>query len=203
MLRGWQEKYASLGLAGFLELGELLFLSGKYEEGALAIRFVRKHRDSLDETHLPALARWFECGLSNWAHTDALCADLLAPLLEQERIRLPALAPWRESIWKYQRRAVPVAMLGLLKKPGGAAAPLLEFLRPLTADPERVVHQGAGWFLREAWKKHPEPVESFLLEWKDRAARLIIQYATEKMTAAGRARFRRGKSSSPPARRSA
>jgi 3-methyladenine DNA glycosylase AlkD len=73
--------------------------------------------------------------------------------------------------------------------------PLLEFLRPLMMDEERVVHQGAGWFLREAWKQDPKPVEAFLLEWKDRAPRLIFQYATEKMTPAARARFRRGKSS--------
>ena len=37
-----------------------------------------------------------------------------------------------------------------------------------------------------------------LLEWKDTAARLIYQYATEKMTPAGKARFR---SAAPRARR--
>jgi 3-methyladenine DNA glycosylase AlkD len=61
-------------------------------------------------------------------------------------------------------------------------------------DPDRVVHLGVGWFLREAWKVNPEPVEAFLLEWKDRAPRLIYQYATEKMTAAQKARFKKGKS---------
>jgi len=58
-------------------------------------------------------------------------------------------------------------------------------------DSERVVHQGLGWFLREAWKRRPKEVEQFLREWKDSAPRLIFQYATEKMTPAGRARYRR------------
>jgi 3-methyladenine DNA glycosylase AlkD len=84
-------------------------------------------------------------------------------------------------------------MLALLKTPADIGS-LLDFLRPLMMDQERVVHQGAGWFLREAWKKDPKPVEAFLLEWKDKAPRLIFQYATEKMTPAARARFRRGKS---------
>ena len=53
-------------------------------------------------------------------------------------------------------------------------------------DPERVVQQGLGWFLRETWKKHPKAVEAFLLEWKDRSPRLIFQYATEKMPATER-----------------
>ncbi len=68
---------------------------------------------------------------------------------------------------------------------------LLAFIRPLMLDVERVVHQGLGWFLRETWKKDPVPVEAFLLEWKDQAARLIFQYATEKMTPEQKARFRK------------
>lgn len=49
-------------------------------------------------------------------------------------------------------------------------------------DAERVVHQGLGWFLREAWKIKKEETESFLLKWKNQAPRLIYQYATEKMS---------------------
>jgi 3-methyladenine DNA glycosylase AlkD len=60
-------------------------------------------------------------------------------------------------------------------------------------DEERVVHQGLGWFLREAWKRQPEPVERFLLEFKDCAPRLIFQYATEKMPPADKVRFRKAK----------
>jgi len=70
---------------------------------------------------------------------------------------------------------------------------LLEFVRPLMMDNERVVHQGLGWFLRETWKKDPSPVEAYLLEFKDTAARLIFQYATEKMSPAQKERFRREK----------
>jgi hypothetical protein len=50
-----------------------------------------------------------------------------------------------------------------------------------------------GWFLREAWKIEPEPVEAFLLKYKNTAPRLIFQYATEKMTKEGKERFRRDK----------
>jgi hypothetical protein len=56
-----------------------------------------------------------------------------------------------------------------------------------------VVHQGLGWFLREAWKLYPQPVENYLAVWKDSAPRLIFQYATEKMTPEQKACFRREK----------
>jgi 3-methyladenine DNA glycosylase AlkD len=187
----WLESYGGLGLSGFLKAGELLFRSGKYEEGAMAIRFLKARRDDLDATSVGKLGKWFEAGIQNWAHTDVLCGEAIAPLLESRRIELAVLSGWRESKFKYQRRAVPVAMLGLLKtRPD--MPPLLDFLRPLMMDEERVVEQGTGWFLREAWKQAPKPVEAFLLEWKERAPRLIYQCATEKMTPAARARFRRG-----------
>lgn len=87
---------------------------------------------------------------------------------------------------------MPVSMLILLK---GQFDPreLLDFIRPMMLDKERVVHQGLGWFLREIWKKSPAETEEFLLEWKDSAARLIFQYATEKMTREQKARFRKAR----------
>jgi 3-methyladenine DNA glycosylase AlkD len=188
----WLARYREMGVSGFLKLGEILFKSPKYEEGALALRFLGQFRAELDRTALDGLEKWFEAGIANWAHTDVLCGEIIGPMVADGRIPWKSLGPWRSSRLKFQRRAVPVSLLKLLKtKPD--TGPLLDFLRPLMMDPERVVHQGVGWFLREAWKLQPKPVETFLLEWKDRAPRLIFQYATEKMTAAERARFRKAK----------
>ena len=188
----WLAEYHGLGLGGFLKAGEILFASGKYEEGALAIRFVKGFLEEFAEASLPRLAKWFEAGIGNWAHTDVLCGEILAPQLKGGKIKMEALGPWRKSAHKYQRRSVPVAMLGLLKTEK-SLGPQLRFLQPMMMDPERVVQQGLGWYLREAWKKQHEPVEKFLLAWKDSAPRLVFQYATEKMPAAERARFRRSK----------
>ncbi len=188
----WFERYRSLGAAGFVRLGALLFHGGKYEEGATAIQLLKRVRGELDAHHVASLAAWFDNGIANWAHADVLCGEVLGPVLAAGQAPLETLAPWRESQWKYQRRAVPVAMISLVKA-GAAVPPLLEFIRPMMLDAERVVHQGLGWLLREAWKTQPKPVEKFLLEFKDRSARLIFQYATEKMTPAARERFRAAK----------
>ena len=187
--REWLEKYEGLGLEGFIEAGALLFASGKYEEGALAIRFAAALRDEFDAESFERLSSWFAAGIRNWAHADVLCGEVIGPLMTSGKVPRKALEAWRASDHRFQRRAVPVALIPVLKKER-KVAPLLAFVRPMMADTERVVHQGLGWFLREAWKLEPEPVEKLLFEWKDRAARLIFQYATEKMTAEGKARFR-------------
>ncbi len=187
--REWMERYRDLRLDGFAKAGEILLASGKYEESSMAIRFLKELRDQFDDRMALRLAGYFRAGIRDWGHTDVLCGEIVGPLLAEGRIELKELAGWRDSGLKFQRRAVPVSMLALLKaKP--PVGPLLEFLRPLMLDPERVVHQGLGWFLRETWKQAPKPVEAFLKEWKDEAPRLIFQYATEKMTPAQKARFR-------------
>jgi 3-methyladenine DNA glycosylase AlkD len=188
----WLEKYRDLGLRGFLKVGEQLFASGKYEEGALAIRFLKARRDEMDARAVASLTKWFAAGIANWAHTDMLCGEVLTPLLVSGRVTTAAFEPWRKSKHRFQRRASVVALLGLVRK-GDAIKPLAEFARPLMLDDERVVHQGVGWFLREAWKKEPQPVEALLLEFKNTAPRLIFQYATEKMTPAQKTRFKKDK----------
>ncbi len=190
--RAWFAANQDLGLSGFLELGTALFATGKYEHGALAIWFLSQFRDRLGARAFAGIGKWFERGVRNWAHSDVLCGELLSPRLESGAVRLQALASWRKSPRKFKRRAVPVSMLGLLKT-SPDYRPLLDFLRPLMLDPEKVVHQGLGWFLREAWKKQPGPVEAFLLEWKEISPRLIVQCATEKMSAADKQRFRRSR----------
>jgi len=190
--QAWFASNGDLGMKGFLALGSLLFSTGKYEHGAVAIHFLTQLRDQIGPQAFTGIGKWFDGGVRNWAHSDVVCSELLAPRLASGAVRLETLASWRKSPHKFKRRAVPVSMLGLLKT-ASDFGPLLEFIRPLMLDPERVVHQGLGWFLREAWKRQPEPVEAFLLEWKDTAPRLIFQYATEKMTPAAKQRFRKAK----------
>lgn len=194
-LAQWATDYsAELGLDGCLLLGDLLVSSGKYEEGMLTIRLAARSREQITSAALDGLGGWLE-RLPTWAHCDVLCGEVLGPCLADGSVALADFAGWRPAPGKFRRRAVPVAMLSLLKKPGELAV-LLAFIQPMMLDGERVVHQGLGWFLREAWKRTPAPVEAFLLEWKDTSARLIFQYATEKMDAQGKERFRRQRAAS-------
>ena len=82
----------------------------------------------------------------------------------------------------------PQQMANLMER---AILPSIEAVVEL--EEEKKVPQGLGWFLREAWKIKRKETETFLLKWKDRAPRVIFQYATEKMTAEEKKRFRKEK----------
>lgn len=175
-----------------LTAGKLLVESGKYEETSFAIRLLMGYAGQFTVETFEEIGKWFEIGITNWGHTDVICGLLISQFFERNIISLDALSDWRTAANKYQRRAVPVAMIELLKSTKDYA-PLFAFIEPLMMDSQRVVHQGLGWFLREAWKLKRKETETFLLKWKDNAPRLIFQYATEKMTPEQKKCFKRAK----------
>ena len=190
--RAWGERLKAAGPTAFLDTGDLLVKSGKYEEASFAILFAADAADRYTPVALARIARWFDGGIRNWGHTDILCGEVLGKFLKTGIAALEDVLPWRESPSKFLRRALPVTLMQVLDQTRDYA-PLFAAIEPLMSDRERVVQQGVGWFLREAWKRRPKPAEAFLLRYRDTAPRLIFQYATRKMDQAGREKFRRGK----------
>ena len=182
----------TIDLPLLLECAPHLLLSGKYEETSFVIVLTEKFKKKFDAQTFESIEKWFEFGITNWAHSDVLCGTVLPWFLIKKIIPLERLNGWRSSPYKFQRRCVPVAMIKLLKTTNDFS-PLFEMINPMMLDNERVVHQGLGWFLREAWKLKHEETEDFLFKWKDHAARLIFQYATEKMDPEERLKFRKNK----------
>jgi 3-methyladenine DNA glycosylase AlkD len=179
-----------------LNTSKYLLKSGKYEETSFAIALFRGFPEQFSTETFSEISKWFEIGIINWAHTDVICGTIISEFFERNIIKLKALSEWRTAKNKYQRRAVPVAMISLLKKNPDYAS-LFAFIEPLMMDSEKCVQQGLGWFLREAWKIKRKQTESFLLKWKNKSPRLIYQYATEKMTKEEKQRFKREKSKKP------
>lgn len=186
-----EQNYPSLTLKQIIELGLLLFKHGKYEMGSVAIVLINNRIKDFDKDTFDGVKKWFDFGVNNWGHSDYLCTKVTPPFLTGKIIDYKAMRQWLLSESRWTRRAVPVTLLCLRKAEN--AQQLVDFLEPLMLDTERVVHQGLGWFLRELWKIHPEPVEELLYKYRNTAARLIIQYATEKMSKEQKERFRKEK----------
>ncbi len=180
------------GVEALLDACDLLVRPGKYEEVFTAIVFVTDSPELYSADFLVRIGRWFEQGLANWAEVDVLAGQVLGQFLMSGIVDLAAFKPWVASPYKYQRRAVPVTLIGVAKGTKDLK-PLFRLIEPLMGDTEKVVWQGTGWFLREAWKRQPAPVEAFLLHHKDTCPRLIVQYATEKMDSEAKQRFKRSR----------
>jgi 3-methyladenine DNA glycosylase AlkD len=176
----------------YLALGEKLIATGKYEEASYAVSFIANQKEQLKAEHFKRLGDWLEKGICNWGHTDIFCGHVLSHFICTKIIDIKALEAWRTSDSKWKRRAVPVTLIDALKTDIPLKA-MLALIDPLMSDKEEMVQKGLGWFLREAWKRHPAEIELFLMKWKDTCGRIIIQYATEKMDKSYRLKFRRAK----------
>lgn len=174
------------------EVSKLLVPEEKFELPSFAMSLLNEFSKELDYKTFQELESWFSIGINNWAHVDGLVQLLFPVFWKKEIVKLNDLSSWRKAENKFQRRCVPVAMIKLLKHDTDLPK-LLDFIDSMMMDPEREVHQGLGWFIRECWKRDRKLTEDFLMKWKNNCARLIIQYATEKMTKEERLAFRKDK----------
>jgi len=182
----------SIMIPQILDLAPELVRSAKYEEPSFVLYMLNVRKKFYTREVFDAIEVWFGYGIRNWAHADTLGMWILPDLVKQGIVTLEDFRPWLSSEYKFQRRCVPVTLIKSLKTVPDFNT-LFDFIEPLMTDPDREVHQGCGWFLREAWKKNREVTEHFLFKHKNTAPRLIIQYATEKMTKEERLRYRREK----------
>jgi DNA alkylation repair enzyme len=181
-----------LSLKVSLDVAPDIIKNGKSEEISIIMLLAKSFYKLYTPDTFRDMEGWYHIGINNWAHADTMGMMVLPPFLHKNVVAINDFKHWLKAENKFQRRSVPVTFIKLLKTyenfPG-----LFAFIEDLMTDPEREVHQGTGWFLREAWKRKPEETELFLLKWKDTAPRLIIQYATEKMTPEHKMNFRRKK----------
>jgi len=185
-------KRGDFNLPTVLDAMPALLNGGMYEEISMGLLLFDGLWKRFTPETFQTINNWFSISITNWAHADTLGMFILPKFLDKKILGMSDFSSWLDSPFKFQRRCVTVTLIKHIKKTR-QVMPSILFVEKLMADPEREVHQGMGWFLREAWKISPVEVESFLEKYKDTAPRLIIQYACEKMTAENKLRFRRKK----------
>ena len=188
-LDSWKDE---MTISEYLELGDLLLSTGKFEEASYAIGFIASKKDEYSTETFDRIGKWLDIGIQNWANTDVLCMLVLPEFINNKIIEPKDFINWTKSESKWKRRAVPVSFYELIKK-GQSPEPFFSVIERLMEDKEEDVQKGLGTLLREIWKIQPEIAESFLLKWKDKCGRKIIQYATEKMDKNSKEKFKRAK----------
>jgi len=194
-IESWIKEWdIDMTLQNYLDLSDELIKNGKFEEKDIAIHFVKSKKPEYTEETFNRIGKWFELGISNWASTDVLCMLVLPHFFIERIIGFEKFKEWNNSQSEWQRRAVPVVFVELLKlKIDFEIDEILSVIEPLMEDESEYVQKGLGTLLRELWKKQPKETEKFLYKWKDKCGRLIIRYAIEKMDKEYKKKFRKAK----------
>ncbi|NTV83549.1 MAG: DNA alkylation repair protein, partial [Bacteroidales bacterium] len=98
-----------------MQASRLLIPGVKYEEPSFALMMVKALKKHYTAETFREIGHWFDIGIRNWAHTDAMCSEILAHFLLQKLIPYGEMEGWKLGQNKFQRRAVPVALIKLMK----------------------------------------------------------------------------------------
>jgi 3-methyladenine DNA glycosylase AlkD len=138
-----------------------------------------RFRKAFHRSLLSDARRWLERSCLDWASTDGLCGEVVAPLLvDQPELRL-VLRRWRRSPHLYMRRASVVGLIGLARR-GRHLDEAYGAARALASEDHHLIQKAVGWLLREAGKTDPARLERFLRAHGRRLGRTSVRYAIER-----------------------
>jgi len=166
---------------------EELWKGGTHQEGALVCYVYRRFAKQCGAREFRMFTRWLDRYVTNWGMTDGVSLWLLGASIANDPGLIASLDSWTRSKNRWKRRAAAVSLVPSARR-GLYSKDIFRIAAPLIPDADDMVQKGAGWLLKETYPKKPAEVVRFLLPWRERAPRLVLRYAAEKMTAADKAR---------------
>ncbi len=162
---------------------DLLIKRRELELKNVGIFMLARYQKSFDKDLLRNVESWLandHC--ANWAATDALCGEVLGPLIRQHPQRswlIARLKTWtgKRNLWL--RRASAVGMIHSARR-GENLDDAYAIAESLFKYSEDLIHKATGWMLREAGKPDPARLENFLLEHGPKIPRTTLRYAIER-----------------------
>ena len=184
----WQIRTAVKEVAGehreidhddLVRLVESLWAEPIFERRMASVFLLDRFVDRLGVDDLPLIERLVRESLT-WALVDGLAGDVLGRLVEADTDRVtPVMDRWATDEDFWIRRASLLAEL----RPIRHGARLERFLRradPMLGEREFFIRKAIGWVLREASKKRPDEVASWIAPRTHRASgvtmREVVKY---------------------------
>lgn len=175
---------AAKDLKGAMALAEALLETGWLEEGFVAVTIMAGFVRDLGPAHYPVCDRWIgHC--DNWAAVDVLCGRVIGPVMREHGPPLDRLLKWTVSKNRWRRRAAAVCLIPAARR-GLHHHAVFQVADRLMPDGDDMVRKGVGWLLKVTADADRRRVIRYLQQWRDRTSRLVLRYASEKMTPAER-----------------
>lgn len=165
----------------FVQLSERFLGDGFLEETSIAFGFMEHLNYQFTEESFFLFEEWLNKYVSNWANCDQLSNHLIGDVVEKYPKFINNLLKWTKSKNRWVRRSAAVSLIIPAKK-GLFLKEIFKIAGNLMQDKDEIVQKGVGWLLKEASRKHENEVVKFLLKWKSKTSRLVLRYATEKVS---------------------
>ncbi len=174
------------GLDYLIAVADNLFHGDVLEEKILAVLLLEPCAEDLTAAHFKLFDEWLD-RVSTWADHDTLVQYLIGPMIVADPRRLRKLSVWSRSRNRWRRRAAAVALLRGTNQ-GLFWEQVQEITQALLEDGDDMVRKGVAWLLRETARYDGVRTLSLLLSIRDRAPRLVLRTACERLSAEQRKR---------------
>jgi 3-methyladenine DNA glycosylase AlkD len=165
-------------------LAALIILNARFAAASKPRTFDDKARAAMLELYLAAVRRG---RVNNWDLVDVSAENIIGLwLLDKPRDLLFELAA-ADSLW--ERRVALLSCFAFIK--AGDATTTFELCERLVDDRRDLIQKALGWMLREIGKRIDEKrLTDFLEQHAAEMGRTALSYATERLDAVTRARYR-------------
>ncbi|MDR7419584.1 MAG: DNA alkylation repair protein [Armatimonadota bacterium] len=174
------------GLPAALRIADGLYRSHNMDDAALAVRILTKFGRDLGPEYFSRFDRWVD-SLRDWASTDSLSTQVIGRVVREHPALIRRLGVWTRSPHRWRRRASLVSLIPLAHT-GEHLDRIFTMAGRLLGDADDMVQKAVGWLLKEATRRRRREVIRYLVANRDRTTRLVLRYASEKLTPAERAR---------------
>ena len=150
-------------------------------------RLLRGKASFLGAAEFRRLERWIPL-ITSWDECDGLCHSVLGPMIVSHPGYVSRVFVWARSRNRWSRRAACVALVHSVRRKLHTKE-VFRLAGMLLKDKDDMVRKGLGWLLREMGKANPSAQVPFLIKIKDKAPRLVLRIACEKLTASAKAQI--------------
>jgi 3-methyladenine DNA glycosylase AlkD len=172
-----------------IELCDILFAEPELEAKGVGALVLSRFKKDLPRFFFARLKGWLAADrLDNWASVDVLCTDVMAVFLEKYPDCVEKIKTWAGHPNRWVKRASLVSFIKLARKPEFLPV-IYDISASLFASGDDLVRKANGWLLREAGKRDPGRLESFLLRHGPAIPRTTLRYAIERFPEAERRRL--------------
>jgi 3-methyladenine DNA glycosylase AlkD len=174
-----------------LIISKNLMSSNVQEEKFFGFLFVNRFKKHFNHTILELFEGILLKYCDTWAFCDSLCIRVIGPFLgkkKNQELAEQTIEKWSKSDNLWVRRASMVILLKtIMIKKGFNSDYVFELVEKMLKYSEDYIRKGIGWLLKTCSKYDSETIFKYLMSNKERFPRLILRYASEKLSKEKRA----------------
>ncbi len=163
-----------------------LVSSNVHEEKFAGIFFLNRFKNSFNDDTIDMLEQQISKHCDTWAFCDSSCIRVIAPFLGKktnQKLAKKTIEKWSnsENLW-IRRASLVISLKIVMIKKEFDETHVFDFVEKMITIPEDYIQKAIGWLLKTCSKFNLESIFNYLMKNKMKLPRLILRYASEKLS---------------------